>query len=162
MVFLLDSRPESALRASGPSVDETATPAAPPTRPLKGRAGLPPPLILGPRAPGRGKMTPRRPGWGPEGAPIRGRRPRQPRPTAALTLQAISERDARPMPHRDRVKEGDKLGAVTSSGSDRTSSCLPRTAHDTIHFPLPPNLAHGPMSLGSPPCVPARSQDPAF
>lgn len=114
-----------------------------PTRP-KGAAGLPPPLILGPAAtPVEPRLAAVAADDASTPAPVE-RRPLSPPAltTPALVLQAISERDGRPiaMISDQLVREGDKLGRirVTRIGSESVEVLLENGQYDTVRFAPPP------------------------
>jgi hypothetical protein len=114
-----------------------------PTRP-RGAAGLPPPLILGSAAtPGEPRLAAVALDDAPTPASLE-RRPTSPTVAArpALVLQAISERDGRPIAiiSDQLVREGDKLGQirVTRIGSESVEVLLENGQHDTVRFAPPP------------------------
>ena len=159
VVFLLGAQGRNAVD-SGAGADDAAVTAR--TRPLKGAAGLPPPLIIETaarpedvRAP---KATESRP------AALAASRPLEqglggPAPAArpSLVLQAISERDSRPIAiiNDQLVREGEKLGAVRvlRIGADSVEVQLENGQHDTVRFAPPPPPA-------APEASPSSTPDP--
>lgn len=144
VVFLLGAQGRNAVDP-GAGADEAAV--VPRTRPLKGAAGLPPPLII--EAPARPQdaraptaMEPRPAALAASrtveqglGGPVPAARP-------SLVLQAISERDSRPIAiiNDHLVREGEKLGAVRvlRIGADSVEVQLENGQHDTVRFAPPP------------------------
>lgn len=146
VVFLLGTPVRNPQNVSARSGD--APSASPPAR-LKGAAGLPPPLIIEPAVRPSEVRSASGTGPGSEGASATAtadRRQEAPlrTPTApvSLVLQAISERDSRPIAiiNDQLVREGDKLGAVQvlRIGPDSVEVRLENGASDTVRFPLPP------------------------
>ncbi len=140
MVFLLGAQSRKGADLSARSGDEA--PARPPqTRPVKGAAGLPPPLIIEP--PVR-STEPRLSSAVAAATPdLRPDRPsRAAGLTPALVLQAISERDSRPIAiiNDQLVREGDKVGParVLRIGPDSVEVLLENGRHDTVRFAPPP------------------------
>ncbi len=140
MVLLLGAQGRNGADVSARSGDD-APAQLPPTRPLKGAAGLPPPLIIEAAAP---STEPRPSLAAPSATPVL--RPDRPTRAAApmppLVLQAISERDSRPIAiiSDQLVREGDKVGAarVLRIGPDSVEVLLENGQHDTVRFPPPP------------------------
>lgn len=154
MVFVLGAQSRNGADASAWSGDE-APAQQPPTRPLKGAAGLPPPLIIEPAVPpAETRPTVASPSATPD---LRSDRPtRAAASTPPLVLQAISERDSRPIAiiSDQLVREGDKVGAarVLTIGPDSVEVLLENGQHDTVRFaPPPPPL---------PEAQPSASPDP--
>lgn len=133
-----------------------------PTLPAKGRAGLPPPLIVEPLV--RPEDAPPRP------APAAVSSVRLPNPSEAfdrpagsprpaLVLQAISERDGRPIAiiNDQLVKDGDRLGTirVLRIGDDSVEVLLENGKKDVVRFAPPPppepSPSPEPRPQGAPP-----------
>lgn len=159
--------------AFGPASRPAAAPDAPPeparprtettTRTARGGAGLPPPLIIEP--------TNRRAAPRPEGgaaadldrsdstrrARLADPRPELSRPSApgtsrtpAFVLQAISERDSKPIAviNDQLVKEGDRLAGalVVKIGAETVEIVLDSGARDLVRFAPPPPPEPSPTS----------------
>lgn len=133
LVFLLGAQGGNGVGAGAPSGGE---PSAPPAvaGPLKGAAGLPPPLIIEPAVRSAEGRTPPRTAEALETAPVS-----EPPP---LVLQAISERDSRPIAiiNDQLVNEGDKLGPVRvlRIGSDSVEVRLENGKSEIVRFAPPP------------------------
>jgi hypothetical protein len=148
LVFLFGAPGKSPTRVSAQS--DAVSGLSPQTRRLKGAAGLPPPLIMEPVVTstesrprsGKGSDAPAA-----SALPVQDRRPAAPLRAAAATpglvLQAISERDSRPIAiiNDQLVKEGDKLGQarVLKIGVDSVEVLLENGQHDTVRFAPPPS-----------------------
>jgi hypothetical protein len=137
--------------------------ASAPTQP-KGRAGLPPPLILEPLVLPESPAPAARPGPllpNPAPGPDRGSEAPLPAsvPRPALVLQAISERESHPVAiiNDQLVKEGDKLGTVrvVRIGEDSVEVLLENGKKDIVRFspPVPPEASPSPEARqeGAPP-----------
>lgn len=149
VLFALFDRPiREALERGGPAAPDDAAGVLAP-HPLKGGAGLPPPLILETLAESapvtsRGDLAAIRPTEAPSlAAPSNslattGRVDKTP---ASLVLQAISERDARPIAViSDRlVGEGEKFGSalVVKIGAESVDLLLESGAVQTLRFLAP-------------------------
>lgn len=140
VVFLLGAQSRNGADVSARSGDDA--PALPPqTRPLKGAAGLPPPLIIEPAV----RSIEPRPSLA-AAAATPALRPDLPSRAAGstppLVLQAISERDSRPIAiiNDQLVREGDKVGParVLRIGPDSVEVLLENGKHDTVRFAPPP------------------------
>ena len=136
--------------ASVPDIEASAL--AMQARPLKGAAGLPPPMIIESAlrsAEVRPAPTPSADTSAAANFDRRGEvlsRPAIPPPP--LILQAISERDSRPIAiiNDQLVREGEKLGAVriVKIGADSVEVLLENGKHDTVRFAPPPPLTPQP------------------
>lgn len=141
LVFLLGAQSRNGADVSARSGDD-ASALPPPARPLKGAAGLPPPLIIEPAVrsaePGPSLAAP---SPAPDIRPDRSTRAAAPMPP--LVLQAISERDSRPIAiiSDQLVREGDKVGAarVLRIGRDSVEVLLENGQHDTVRFAPAPS-----------------------
>ena len=158
MVFLFGPQSRDVDRVSARSVEAAPSPQA---RYLKGAAGLPPPLIIEsalssePR-----KSADAGSGSGVELSPTdphpRAEAPsRAPVASPSLVLQAISERDSRPIAiiNDQLVNEGDRLGPVRvlRIGPDSVEVLLENGEHDTVRFsPPPPPPAPEPSTSPTP------------
>lgn len=158
VVFLLGAQGRNGVDVSAQPGDEAP---APPTRPLKGAAGLPPPLIIEP-LPRSAELRASRATDSPTEAlsPSGAVDPRTEGPAraarASLVLQAISERDSRPIAiiNDQLVREGEKVGAVRvlRIGPDSVEVLLENGQHETVRFAPPPPQA--------PEAPPTPSPDP--
>jgi hypothetical protein len=149
VVFLFEPPPK-APTASGAALSET-----PRTLPVKGGAGLPPPL-LPESASVRALESPADGSTEAPVAPSRGAAPRlaaaslapTPRPVAALTLQAISERDSQPIAviNDQLVRKGDRIGLVRvlEIGPDFVDVVHENGRTETVRFASPPPLEASP------------------
>lgn len=144
LVFLLGGPGRNSVDVSARSGDEAN---APQLRRLKGAAGLPPPLIIenaGSAPEVRASRVDGSPAAAASGAGTGEHRTESParRAPAALVLQAISERDSRPIAiiSDQLVGEGDRVGAVRvlRIGSDSVEVMLENGQHDTVRFAPPP------------------------
>jgi hypothetical protein len=116
----------------------------------KGRAGLPPPLYMPPSETKRvGALPDARRGY-PRSSAAKNTAITEPiaQPTPALVLQAISERDSKPIAviNDQLVREGDRLGVVhvIRIGTDTVDVLLPNGAREVVRFAPPPPPAPSP------------------
>lgn len=157
VVFLLGAQSKNANSVGAEDGEQAGAPASPRAQPLKGAAGLPPPLIIESAA---GFTEPpsssERVVATPDGRPERPLRPAPPTasPSPPLVLQAISERDARPIAiiSDQLVREGDKVGPlrVLRIGPDSVEMLRESGQRETLRFAPPP----------PPPPAPSPSPDP--
>jgi hypothetical protein len=109
----------------------------------KGRAGLPPPLSVPPRE-GKGIGISRDSTRGPRTPVQRRTRAAEPavEPTPGLVLQAISERDSKPIAviSDQLVREGDRVGTarVIRIGTDTVEVLRDDGTHEIVRFPPSP------------------------
>jgi len=133
LVLLMGARSGGGVGVSTPSAGEPSGPPAA-ARPLKGAAGLPPPLIIEPAVRSAEARTSPRAAEPLETAPVS--------ETPPLVLQAISERDSRPIAiiNDQLVNEGDKVGPVRvlRIGADLVEVQLPNGKSDIVRFAPPP------------------------
>jgi hypothetical protein len=125
-------------------------PASAVTRQGKGRAGLPPPLYVPPSGEKRIGRLPDTPRGYARSSAARSAAIREPvvEPTPGLVLQAISERDSKPIAviNDQLVREGDRVGAVRviRIGTDTVEVLLPNGTHEIVRFAPPPPPATSP------------------
>lgn len=154
------SRPVAAPDAAAPEPPPLRTEAT--TRTAKGGAGLPPPLIIEPPKPiaaaeaadadlNRARLT-RAPAYAePHREPARRTAPATP-PAPAFVLQAISERDSKPIAviNDQLVTEGDRIAGarVVKIGTETVEIVLDSGARDLVRFAPPPEPSPTPSPEG--------------
>jgi hypothetical protein len=135
--------PPSLAALDGPPSASAAAPQG------KGRAGLPPPLFVPPREAKRSGALPDASRYNARlSVPKNAAKEPAVEPTPGLVLQAISERDSKPIAviSDQLVREGDHIGAarVIRIGTETVEVLLPNGVHEIVRFAPPPPPAPSP------------------